>query len=118
MGGVKASVCGESGRQDITRRCLPERLVVRDVEVMKLRAVVVADEPGHLLKMFRLEFNDRGGAEAMRLLPARDERLPEQAADRFAAKEPQIAGARGEAENFLRPRRAQPLEIDRQLRLD
>ena len=48
-------------------------LVARDVEVMELRAVVVADEAGDLLEMLRLEFDDRGGAEAMRLLAARDE---------------------------------------------
>ena len=50
-----------------------DRFVVRDVEVMKLRAVVVADQAGHLLKMFRLELDDRGRAETMRLLPSRDE---------------------------------------------
>ncbi len=47
--------------------------VMGKVEVMKLRAVVIANETGHLLKMFRLEFNDRRGAEAMRLLSPRDE---------------------------------------------
>ena len=40
-----------------------------------------------------------------------------QAADGFAAEEPQMTGTRGEAENLFRPRRAQPLEIDRQLRV-
>ena len=48
-------------------------LVVREVEVVELGAVVVADQPGQLLEMFRLEFDDRGRAEAMRLLAARDE---------------------------------------------
>ena len=47
--------------------------VVRDVEVMELCAVVIADQAGHLLKMFRLELDDRRRAVAMRLLTARDE---------------------------------------------
>jgi len=47
--------------------------VVRNTEVVKFRAVVVANEAGDLLKMFRLEFHNRCGAEAMRLLAARDE---------------------------------------------
>jgi hypothetical protein len=40
---------------------------------MELGAVVVADKSGEMLKMFRLEFDDRGGAEAVRLLTARNE---------------------------------------------
>ena len=48
-------------------------LVVREVEVMELGAVVVADQPGQLLEMFRLELDDRGGAEAMGLLAPRDQ---------------------------------------------
>ena len=47
--------------------------IVRDVEVMKLRAVVVADQARHLLEMFRLEFHNGRGAKAMRLLAASDE---------------------------------------------
>src|SRR5258708_7440423 len=86
-------------------------LVVREMQVMKLRTVVVTNEPGCLLEMFRLEFDDCGGADAMRLLPSRDECLPEQASNSFAAKKPQKTGTRAEAENLLWPGRAQPLEI-------
>ncbi len=52
----------------------------------------------------------------MGLLPPGDERLPEQAAQRLAAEETQAARPRREAEYLLRPRRPQPLEVDRQLR--
>ena len=93
-----------------------QRLVVRDVEVVELGAVVVADQAGHLLEMFGLELDDGRGAEAMRLLPAGDQRLAKQAADGLPAEEAQIAGTRGEAEQLLGPGRAQPLEIDGQLR--
>ena len=41
------------------------RFVVRQVEVMKFYAVVVTHQAGRLLKMPRLKFNDRGGAETM-----------------------------------------------------
>ena len=52
---------------------LADGFVVRHVKVMELGAVVVADKSGEMLKMFRLEFDDRGGAEAVRLLTARNE---------------------------------------------
>jgi hypothetical protein len=71
MGGVKASVCGASGTQRHHAQMFAEHLVAREMEVMKLRAVVVTDEARALLKMFRLELDDRGRAEAMRLLPSR-----------------------------------------------
>ena len=77
----------------ITRRCLPDGLVMRDVEVVELRAVVVADEPRHLLEVLRLELDDRRRAEAVRLLPPRDERLAELAADRLATVETQVTRA-------------------------
>ena len=66
-------------------------VVARDVEVVELGAVVVADETGHLLKVLRLEFHDRGGAVAMRLLTAGDQRLLEEAADRLAAVKTEVA---------------------------
>ena len=89
------------------------RLVVRDVEVVELRAVVVADEPGRLLEVLGLELHDGRRAEAVRLLAPRDQRLAEQAADRLAAVQPQVPGPRGQAEELLGLRRAQPLEVDR-----
>ena len=46
----------------------PERFVVRDVEVMKLSIVVVADQAGQVLKMLRFELDERRRAETMRLL--------------------------------------------------
>ena len=75
-----------------------ERLVVRDVEVVQLGAVVVADESRHLLEMLRLELDDGGGAEAVRLLAARDQRMAEQAAHRFEAVEAQESRTCREAE--------------------
>src|ERR1043166_1192587 len=86
--------------------------VVRKVKVMELGAVVVADEAGELLKIFRLELDHRRDADAMRLLSSSYQRLSEQAAHRFPAMESKVTGTGGEAENFLRPRRAQPLEIN------
>ena len=62
--------------------------------------------------MLGLELDERRRAGAMRLLAARNKGLPEQTANRLAPEEPQESGTRGEAEEFLRPGRAQPLEID------
>src|SRR3954470_21640302 len=90
-------------------------LVVRDVEVVELRTAIVARQPRQLLEMFRFKFHDRGRAKAMRLLPSRDQRLPEQAADGFPPEQPQVTGTRCKAENLFRPWRAQPLETDREL---
>ena len=64
---------------------LAQLCVVRDVEVVKLAAVVIADQAGHLLEAVRLELHHGLGAEAVRLLAPRDQRLPEKAAQRFAA---------------------------------
>ena len=80
---------------------------------MELRAAVVARQPRQLLEMFGFEFHDRDRAKAMRLLPPRDQRLPEQAADGFPPEQPQVTGTRCKAEDLFRPRRAQPLEINR-----
>ena len=93
---------------------LADGLVVRDVEVMKLRAVVVADEPSHLLEMLRLDLDDRRGAETVRLLTARDECLTKLAANRFAAVETQVTRTRCQAEELVRPRRSKPLKRERQ----
>ena len=91
---MKASACGESGSADMTPQVLPDRLVVRDVEVVELGAVVVADQARHLLEVLGLEVHHGRGAEAVRLLAPRDQRLAEQAADRLAAVEAQVAGPR------------------------
>ena len=69
-----------------------DALVVRDVEIVELRAVVVADESRHLLEVPWLDVDDCRGAVAMRLLPSRDERLAKLAADGLATEEPQMAG--------------------------
>ena len=98
----------------MTRRCFPTRLVVRDVQVVELGAVVVADEAAAAENARGSNSTPVDGAEAVRLLPARDERLAKLAADGLAAVQPQVAGPRGQAEQLLRPRRAQPLEVDRQ----
>ena len=64
---------------------LAARLVRRDVQVVELGAVVVTDQARHMLEMPRLELDSRRCAVAVRLLPPRDERLPERAAHRFAS---------------------------------
>ena len=87
---------------DITRTCLPIDLVVRHVQVVELRAAVVADEARHLLEVGGLELEPRRGAHVEGLLPAGHERLPEQAADGLAPEEPEVPGAGRQAEQVLR----------------
>src|SRR4051812_8051995 len=94
----------------------PHVFIVGDVKIVELRDVVVAGETGELLKMFGLEFDDGGSGKAMRLLTARDEGLPKEAANRFAPEEAKMAGTSGQAEKFFRIGRAQPLKIQRKLR--
>src|SRR5262245_42373823 len=93
-----------------------DRLIVRQIQVVELRAVVVADETGHLLTRRRLGVHDGRRTEAMRLLTPRDERLAELATNRLASVEAQMSRSRGETEQLLGPRRAQPLKRDRQRR--
>ena len=50
----------------------------------------------------------------MRLLTAGDQRLLEEAADRFATVKTEVALPRAEAEQPVGPGRSQPLERDRQ----
>ena len=92
----------------------PHRLVVRDVQVVKLRGVVVADESSGLLEMLRPEINSRGCAERVGLLAPRDERLPKLAADGLAAVQSEITGTRRQAELLVGPWRSKPLKRDRQ----
>src|SRR5205814_2021976 len=82
-------------------------LVVREVEVVKFRAVIVAHESRQLLVMLWLKLDHGGGAVAVGLLPSRDERLLERAADRLAADEAEVACAGRERKDFLGIRRAQ-----------
>src|SRR5687768_10842456 len=91
--------------------------VPREVEIVELAAVVVADQSCHPLEVLWLELDDRRCAEAVGLLAARDERLREHAADRLAAVEPQMARTHLQAEQVFRPRSSQPLEVDRQYSL-
>ena len=93
----------------------PNRFVVRDEKVMKLGAVIIADQAGALLKVLWFELHNGARGEAMRLLTARHQRLPEQAADRFPAVEPQETWTGRDAEDFFRPWSTQPLELDREL---
>src|SRR6187397_3178490 len=51
----------------------------------------------------------------MCLLPARDECLMKETADRLATVQPEMTGARSQAEDLVGPRRPEPLELDRQL---
>ena len=53
----------------------------------------------------------------MGLLAPCDQRLAEEAAQRIAPVETQVAGTLGEAEEFVRPWGAEPLEVERKLRL-
>ena len=114
MGGVNAS-----GRHLIGQRRhhaqMLAGLVARDVEVVEL-GCCCSSRPGRpSAGSARARTRRRvDGAETVRLLPPRDERLPEQAADRLAAEEPQVARPRAQAEEFVRVRRAQPLKLDRQ----
>src|SRR4051812_22439315 len=87
-----------------------------NVEVVKLGAVVVADQARHLLEVFRLELHDRFNARAMRLQPSSDERLPEQASDRLPAVKAQMSRARRQTEKLVWPGRTKPLKMDRQTR--
>src|ERR1039458_2167194 len=89
---------------------------MRNREVVVFAAVVIADQAGHLLEPIRLEVDDGSGAEAVRLLAPGDQGLEKQAAQRFTAVQPQVAGTFGQAEEVRRPRRAQPLEVQRKLR--
>ena len=66
---------GASGSADITRMCLPMRLVVSDVQIMEFVAAIITDQPRRLLEMRRLEIHDGFGAVAVRLLAPRHQRL-------------------------------------------
>src|SRR6185436_17724412 len=99
------------GRHDA--KMLAGALVTRDVEVVELGAVVVADQAGHLLEMVRFALDDRRRAEAMRLLPPRDQRLLEEAADGLPTVEAQMSRPRPETEQVVGRRPAQPLKCDR-----
>src|SRR5678809_948335 len=81
---------------------------------MKLGAVVIADETRHLLKVIRLEVDHRYGAEAVRLLPARDQCLSEETADRLPAEQPQMAFSGTQTEHPVGIRCPEPLKPDRQ----
>ena len=92
-------------------------LVMGDVEIMEFGAVVIADQPRRLLEMGRVEVHPRGRRIAEGLLAARDQRLGEQAADRLAAEQAQDGrAAPARLKIVLGLGRAQPLEVDRQLR--
>src|ERR1043166_5332653 len=93
----------------------PDGFIVREVEVMELGAVVIADEAGELLEMLRLKLDDGRRAVAMGLLTTRDQRLTEEAAKRLPTEEAEKSWAGREAEDLVRPRRAEPLEVDWQL---
>ena len=114
-GAVKKSDCGRVRHARHHAQVPAVLLVVRHVQIVELRRVVVAHEPGRLLEVRRLELHRGDRAVAVRLLAARHQRLPENAADGFAAIQPQIPGACAQAEQFLGLRRAQPLEVDGQL---
>ena len=54
-------------------------------------------EAGHLLEVLGLEVDARGGADAVRFLPPRDERLTKPAAHGFSPVQAQVAFARAQA---------------------
>ena len=89
-GGVNASAVDLIGKRRHHAQ-MPAAVVARQVEVVELGAVVVADEAGHLLEVLRLELHERRRAEAVGLLTPRHERLREQAPDRLAPVEAQVA---------------------------
>ena len=49
---IRLKLVGEAGHY---ANVFPQRGVMRDVEVVKLAAVVIADQAGHLLERIRLE---------------------------------------------------------------
>src|SRR5579871_4018229 len=83
---------------------------------MELRRVVIQKKARGVLKMLRLELHVRRGREAMRLLPAGDQRLLELAPQGFSAEETQEATPLGKAPEPLGIGRAQPLKLNGQLR--
>src|ERR1035437_1788150 len=64
---------------------LTQLRIVRDVEVVKLAAAVIADQAGHLLEAVGLELHHGRGGEAVRLLAAGNQGLAEEATQRLAA---------------------------------
>ncbi len=79
-------------------------VVVADMEIMELGAVVISDQPRRLLEMLGREVHRARCRIAEILLAPRDQRLGEQAADRLAAEQAEMAGARGQAEDRDRAR--------------
>ena len=73
-----------------------------DGQEMELVPVVVEGQACRLLEGVGREIEHRLGAERKMLLPARDQRLFEKAADRLAANETQMARPRGQREDALR----------------
>ena len=65
--GIRLDLVGQA-RHDAD--VLTQLRVVGDVEVVKLRAVVITDQAGHLLEPVGLELHHGLGAEAVRLLAA------------------------------------------------
>ncbi len=59
---------------------------------MKLGAVVVTDQAGHLLKMPWFKLDERCRAKTMRVLTAGNESLTEETADGLPAVKPQKTG--------------------------
>ena len=89
--------------------------VVSQVEIVELAAVVVTNEPCHLLIVFRFKLHDCLSSDTMRLLTPGHEGLSKRAADRVAAKEAKVSRAFNQAEDLTGPRRAQPLKLHGQL---
>src|SRR5687767_15448394 len=91
-------------------------LVTRQVEVVELGAVVIADQAGHLLEVFWLELQPGGGTVTVRLLTPRHQRLAEETPDRLAPEQPQVARPRAQAEEIVGVGRSQPLKCERERR--
>src|SRR5690606_2606379 len=91
-------------------------LVMGDGQEMELVPVIVEGQAGSLLEGLRREIQLRLGPERKMLLPPRHQRLLEEAADRFAPDQSQETGTVGQRKDALRNRRAQPLEVERQVR--
>src|ERR1700741_1016314 len=93
----------EGVRHDLVRQTrhhsqvTSERLILCDIEIMKLRAVVIANEPRHLLEVLWIKIDRRSRPETMCLLPARNQPLTKEAPYRLTSVDTQVTGTCAEA---------------------
>src|ERR1041385_8439808 len=79
----------------------PNHFIVGNIQIVKLRAIVVADEAREMLKMLRLEFEDGGSGKAVRLLTTSNKRLAEETSNCFAPEEAKVAGTSSQTQKLF-----------------